>query len=183
MVEDTTLTNFTDNLIVANPKSWGQGGHAFVFDGTAAAFSWSNDAQGFGPNLIEFHTTDDIDDGNDEIDTAAAHGYATGDAVYYQDQGGAVSMGLTDGTLYYVRAVTTTSLSFHSNWERAIANTNKIALTASGAETHEIASANAAIFNNTASGTRYRQWYCSVYPERGRRDYRSERWCNNNCHS
>lgn len=153
LIADTTISNLVNNTIVSpTATTWGKGGHAFEFTGTPAAFAWTNALSGFGPDLIEFHTTDDIDDVNDELDVTA-HGYSTGDAVYYQDQGGVASIGLTDGQLYYVRAVTANSLSFHTNWERAIANTNKVALTATGAETHEIASARAAIFNNTGSGT------------------------------
>lgn len=63
------------------------------------------------------------------------HGWTTGDAVYY-DRPSALAYpynitGLTDGTIYYVRVITSNSVSFYPTAADAIADTNKILLTGS----------------------------------------------------
>ena len=58
-------------------------------------------------------------------------------------------MGLTDNTLYYVNAQTTTTLSFHTTPDDAIDDLSKVNLTASGTETHAIYDANAAVWNSS----------------------------------
>lgn len=93
--------------------------------------------------------TSSVNEGADTITTDSTHGYSNGDAVYYQDQGGSVNMGLTDGNLYYVRAPSTTTLSFYPTKADATADTNIIALTQSGSETHYIYSAKADVYNNS----------------------------------
>ncbi len=104
---------------------------------------------GGGPAARSFNTGTGVDSANDIITTDAAHGYADGDAVYYQDQGGTQNIGLTDGTLYYVNAQSITTLSFHTTKANAIADTSRVNLTSSGSETHYIYSAKADVFNNS----------------------------------
>jgi hypothetical protein len=58
---------------------------------------------------------------------SVAHGWSTGQAVTIQASEG----GLTGGTVYYIRAASTTTLTFHTTFADAQANTNKVNLTAS----------------------------------------------------
>lgn len=98
-----------------------------------------------------FNTFSGVNESTDVITTDAAHGYSHGDGVYYQDQGGTTLGGLTDGNLYYVRAVSTTTLAFYNTKANALADTSQIALTAAGSpgETHYIYSAKADVYNNS----------------------------------
>lgn len=105
---------------------------------------------GGGVAKRSFNTGTDVNSGTEIVTVDAAHGYVDGDAVYYQDQGGSVTMGLTDGTMYYVNAQSSTTLSFHTTKAAAIADTGKVNLTSSGSETHYIYSAKADVYN--ASG-------------------------------
>ena len=97
----------------------------------------------------EFGTTSGVNGTTEVITTNAAHGLVDGDAVYYNDGGGAVSVGLTDGNRYYVNEITTTTLSLHVTKQDATSDTNRVNLTASGAETHALYSTKAAILNNS----------------------------------
>lgn len=137
-VQDSTFQLSSDEDIGHGIELTATGTYSFV----GLLFS------GYGPALVEFDTTSDVDAGTDVV-TATAHGYTTGDAVYYQDQGGSASMGLTDGTLYYVRAVSVNTLGFYTTKALAVADTSRIALTSTGGETHELASAKAAIYNSS----------------------------------
>lgn len=141
------------------------GGHGWRVDSGASplditGISWT----GYGPDPgdgqgMAFDTETDVDGVNDEIDYVG-HGFATGDPVYYSkydpDDGslGTESIGLTNGALLYVRAVTADSVSTHYTRYAAVTNANKIGLTASGAgngEQHTLYSANAAVVNNTGA--------------------------------
>lgn len=128
-------------------------GHAIEID-TAGTYSFSNNTfndywthSGGAGDGAEFGTTSGVASGTDIITTDAAHGFTTGDPVYYNDNGGAVSIGLTDGNRYYVRVLSTTTLTLHNTRLAADDNLDIINLTASGAETHTLYSANAAILN------------------------------------
>ncbi|OGV97342.1 hypothetical protein A2W24_06450 [Microgenomates group bacterium RBG_16_45_19] len=104
---------------------------------------------GGGPAAIAFHTQTDVDADNDEID-ATGHGYTDGDAIYYQDQGGTDTIGLTDGNMYYVNAVTVDSLAFYPTKADALADTNQVALSDGAAgQTHFLYSAKADVYNNS----------------------------------
>lgn len=104
---------------------------------------------GGGPTEISFHTQTAVDVSNDEIDVSS-HGYATGDAIYYQDQGGSDTIGLTDGNLYYVRAITADALAFYSTKADALADTNQINLSDGAAgQTHYLYSAKADVYNHS----------------------------------
>lgn len=104
---------------------------------------------GGGPAERNFNTGTGVNSSTDIVTVDAAHGYADGDAVYYQDQGGIQNIGLTDGTLYYVNAQSATTLSFHTTKADAIADTSRVDLTSGGSETHYIYSAKADVYNNS----------------------------------
>ncbi|MBI5044642.1 MAG: hypothetical protein HZC02_01840 [Candidatus Levybacteria bacterium] len=132
-----------------NTNNDGDIGHSIELTATGT-HAFDNIAfAGGGVAKRSFNTTTGVDAGTDIITVDAAHGYVDGDAIYYQDQGGSQNMGLTDGTLYYVNAQSTTTLSFHTTKADAIANTNKVALTSAGGETHSIYSAKADVYNNS----------------------------------
>jgi hypothetical protein len=104
---------------------------------------------GYGAALVQFHTTNDVSSGADTV-TKTGHGYTTGEQVMYRKQGGTQAIGLTDATVYYVRAVDANTLAFYTTNALAVSDTSRINLTAGGAETHEVASMAAAIYNNRA---------------------------------
>ena len=104
---------------------------------------------GFGPDKQTFHTTTDVDAGTDVVTTDTAHGYVHGDPIIYQKMGGSVAMGLADGTTYFVRAPSTTTLAFYTTQANALADTSRLALTSTGSETHHLYSPTAAIYNNS----------------------------------
>jgi len=60
-------------------------------------------------------------------DFAVVHGWVTGTVVYPEFTVG----GLTLGTQYFIRAVDTDTVSFHTTYADAVANTNRVNLTAS----------------------------------------------------
>jgi hypothetical protein len=64
---------------------------------------------------------------NDTVDFAAAHGWTTGTAVTPDATGG----GLTAGTIYYINAADSDTISFHTTVAAAEAGTSKVDLTAS----------------------------------------------------
>jgi hypothetical protein len=84
-----------------------------------------------------FNTTTDVNE-TDDVITEVGHGFSTGTSVTYTKEGGTAAIGLTDGNLYYVRAVSADTLSFHATVADAEANANKIALTSIGDEPHKI---------------------------------------------
>lgn len=109
----------------------------------------ANTFTGFGPDKQTFHTTTDVNATTDVVTTDTEHGYVDGSPVFYQKMGGSVNVGLTDGTIYYVRAVSTTELSFHTSASNAQFDILRIALTSTGSETHHIYSATAGVYNNS----------------------------------
>ncbi len=90
---------------------------------------------------------------SEQLNTDAAHGFATGDAVYYNDEGGVEGIGLTDGNKYYVNVVDGDTVTVHLTKAAAIAGSSAINLTTSGSETQSLYSSKAALFNDTSSGT------------------------------
>jgi hypothetical protein len=86
----------------------------------------------------EFHTNDDVDATNDEMDITA-HGFETGDHVQYSKDGGSDSMGLSESTDYWVRKVTDDSISIHTTRQGSFADTSQVSLSQSGGtETHNL---------------------------------------------
>jgi hypothetical protein len=135
------------SLVAGGTFTAGDNGHALEIIVTGSFQFSGNTFNDYNITEQTFDTTDDIDDGADEIDLTG-HPYTTGDAIYYI-AGGLQSIGLTDSTRYYIRSVTANAISLHVTKEDAESNSNKIALTAGGAETHALYSANAALFNNS----------------------------------
>lgn len=128
-------------------------GHSIRITATGTYTFDGHTFSGGGPAAFSFHTQTDVDAVNDEIDYVG-HGYSTGDAIYYQDQGGTDTIGLTDGTLYYVRAITADALAFYPTKADALADTNQIDLSdGSGGETHYIYSAKADVFVDASGST------------------------------
>jgi len=109
----------------------------------------SHQFSGGGPAHFGFLTQTDVDPSADTI-AETNHGYSTGDAVYYQDQGGTPDIGLADGSMYYVRADSVSLLGFFPTKADALANSNRVPLSDGAAEqTHYIYSAKADVFNNS----------------------------------
>lgn len=105
----------------------------------------------FGPTVFGFHTTNDVDASAETV-TKASHGYTDGDPIQYMKQGGSAAIGLTDTAIYYVRAVSSSLLSFYDTAAHAIAGgaTGRSDLSQAGTETHYINSLGAAIFNDSS---------------------------------
>jgi hypothetical protein len=139
------LDIFSNNTFTGSSTS----GHAIRISSAGTVTFVGNTFTSYGPAARSFNTGTGVDSGTDIITTDAAHGYTDGDPIYYQDQGGSVTMGLTDGTLYYVNAQSSTTLSFHTSSADATADTSRVDLTSTGTETHYIYSAGAAIYNNS----------------------------------
>ena len=85
-----------------------------------------------------FGTTSGVNATDDIITTNAAHGFSDTAPVTYSKQGGSAAIGLTDGAVYYVNSLSDTMLSLHTTVDDALNDTNRIALTADGAETHRL---------------------------------------------
>ena len=54
-----------------------------------------------------------------EIITYPTHGWTTGDAVYYTNEGGASIGGLSNGTLYYIRVLTASTFALYDTLSHA----------------------------------------------------------------
>ena len=127
-------------------------GHAIRITSAGTITFSGNTFTSYGPAARSFNTSSSgIANSTDIITLDAAHGYSNGDPIYYQDQGGVQTVGLTDGNLYYARSETSTSISTYDTAAHAIAGgaTGLTNLTAAGSETHYIYSAGAAIYNNS----------------------------------
>jgi hypothetical protein len=155
-IDDTTEAADLKNLTFINNNVAGPTAHSIKFDGTGSHnvdnYKFTNP---LGRTAFGFHTNDDVDASNDEVDYTA-HGYSDGDAVYYQKHSGTDIMGLTNSTLYYVNAQTADALSFHTSEADAISGSSKVNLSQSGgSETHWIYSAKADCYNGTAGNITY----------------------------
>lgn len=106
---------------------------------------------GFEGNPATFDTDTGVDGGTEVITTDAAHNFTTEDAIYYNDRGGTETIGLTDGNQYWVRNLTSTTLSLHTSAADATSDTARVNLTASAGgsgETHALGREAAAVFND-----------------------------------
>jgi len=145
------LTSNDPALISNCTFAQGSFGHAIELAAATAGNSYDvsgNIFTGYGPTVFGFHTTNDVNATTDVV-TEVAHGYTTGNAIRYMKQGGTAAIGLTDNTTYYVRAVTVDTIAFYASENNALTDTSRIALTATGTETHYINSLDAAIYNNS----------------------------------
>jgi len=120
-------------------------GSPFTLDALTFENYWSPADNGWN-----FHTQTGVEPTTDVITTDAAHGFSDGDAVFYNNEGGTDTVGLTNAAKYYVNAITTTTLSIHATQSAAEGDTSRIALTdGTGGETHSLYSGNAAVFNDS----------------------------------
>ena len=97
----------------------------------------------------EFDANGGVDAGTEVITTDGNHGFTTGDEVYYNDNGGTSIGGLTDGNRYYANVISATTFSLHRSKHNAIADTNRINLTAGSTEQHTFYSGKAGIVNTS----------------------------------
>lgn len=144
IIGNATATEFTDaNKTIVFPNNRVDAGFNSLTIGLNSASTTISITDttfigaGSGAIIQDFHTTNDVDGTNEEVDIVG-HGYKTGDYLDYSKQGGTASMGLTDGNDYWVNAVTEDSISFHTTRISALAGTSKVNLTASGTETHRL---------------------------------------------
>lgn len=141
-VADPTI--FNNNIFI------GGGGHAIRITTSGTYFFVGNTFTTFGPAARYFRTQTDVNGTTDVITFDAAHGYSTGSPVYYQDHGGSNTVGLVDGTLYYIRNIASNQLAFYDTENDANNDTSRKNLTAAGSdENHYIYSAKAAIYNDS----------------------------------
>ena len=152
LIEADTLANIKNNIFVSS-LSAGNDGHVvellatgtFAFDGNTLSGYWTPAMNGWN-----FHTITGVDAATEVITTDAAHGFADGDAAYYNNGGGSDTVGLTNLAKYYVNVITTTTLSLHLTRASAIADVARVNLS-DGAlgQTHSLFSSKAAIYNNS----------------------------------
>lgn len=142
------LASLSDMSFVSGPT-----GHAIRVT-SASARTWDHSLSGYwSPADLGWNFSTAQAFTSEQLDTNAAHGFTTGDAVYYNDEGGAENIGLTNGNKYYVNVVDSNTVTVHLTKAAAIAPSSAIDLTTSGSETQSLYSANAALFNDTSSGT------------------------------
>ena len=114
---------------------------------------WSH--SGDAADGATFNTTTGI--GSNLITTDSPHGFTSGERVFYNNNGGSASIGLTNDNFYHADVVSTTTLYLHNtrfDANRGVTPT-RISLTSTGGETHTLYSANAAIINNTGGLTTF----------------------------
>ena len=150
-VKTDTLVNIDDcDFTLAGDEI----GHAIEID-TAGTYGFvGNFFSGYwispdNEKGAEFDANGGVDAGTDVITTDGLHGFATGDEIYYNDNGGTSVGGLTDGNRYYVNVLSTTTFSLHRSKHNANADSNRIALTAGSTEQHTFYSGKAAIVNTS----------------------------------
>ena len=85
------------------------------------------------PNTVTFNVLTQVNIATDAI-TLASHGFAVGNTVVYNNEGGTQNIGLTSGTTYYVVAVTTDTLKLSATSGGSVINLTA----AGGTEVHSI---------------------------------------------
>lgn len=151
LITAATLANILRCEVTA-----GDEGHFVEITATGAYGFVGNTFTGFwthsNPDTADgatFNASTGVDGGTEVITTDEAHGFTTGDAVYYNDEGGTAVGGLTDGDRYYANVLSTTTLSLHTTRAAAIADSSRINLTAGSSEEHALYSGKAVVFNDT----------------------------------
>jgi hypothetical protein len=98
-----------------------------------------------------FHTISGINGPASKITTQAAHGFKNGEPVYYNNEGGSDTVGLTNAERYYAGRLSGTAFTLHNTRRAALDATMALALTtgASG-EYQALYSGNAVLFNDSA---------------------------------
>lgn len=151
----TNTTENIDNCIFT--LSGNEAGHAievdtagsYNLDGNILSGYWSSPDN---ENGATFDTTDavGVDSTGNDITTTGNHGFSTGDEVWYNDNGGTDTIGLTDGNRYYVNVISATNFSLHRSKENANSDTNRVNLNNTGTgETHTFYSGKAAVVNTS----------------------------------
>jgi hypothetical protein len=133
-----TATEFTDsNRVLFFPDTLTDVGFAGLSLGLQSASTTItiNDCSFIGEGRTNLKrwidSENEVDGTNDEIDHVA-HGFETGQAVLYSDEGGTAISGLTDATEYFVEAVTADAFSLHTTRQAAMTSATPIVLTAAG---------------------------------------------------
>ena len=133
-------------------------GHAIELDGTAGSGTLSgNTFTGYksDPSGVtagsgwEFNNETEVSSNN--VIFSYPHGISSGNSFYYEVQANG-NIGLTDGGLYYLRSVDSSTVSVHETEYGAVNNTNTISITALGGGsggTNSFYSSNAAFHNST----------------------------------
>ena len=85
------------------------------------------------PSTVTFNVLTQVNIATDAI-TLANHGFAVGNTVVYNNEGGTQNIGLTSGTTYYVVAVTTDTLKLSATSGGSVINLTA----AGGTEVHSI---------------------------------------------
>ena len=85
------------------------------------------------PNTVTFNVLTQVNIATDAI-TLANHGFAVGNTVVYNNEGGTQNIGLTSGTTYYVVAVTTDTIKLSATSGGSVINLTA----AGGTEVHSI---------------------------------------------
>ncbi len=126
-------------------------GHAVeVTSNAASPFSWTHDLSGYwAPANLGWNFSTAQAFTSEQLNTDAAHGFATGDAVFYNNEGGIQGIGLTNGNKYYVNVVDSDTVTVHLTKSAAVAGSSAIDLTTSGSETQSLYSSKAALFNDS----------------------------------
>lgn len=145
LIETDDLADMNDCSVAAGTE-----GHAveifatgtFAYNGNLFPGFWNPSPLGWNFSTAQAFTSE-------ALDTDANHGFTSGEAVFYNDEGGVEGIGLTDGNKYYVNAIDANTVSVHRSREDAVADANRINLTTSGSETQSLYSARAALFNDS----------------------------------
>jgi hypothetical protein len=110
----------------------GTGGALTLQAGTGGASGASGGAvsitagTGQGVATISFSVPGGVNGTTEVITTSSSHGLVTGDTVMYDDNGGGYIIGLAENKVYYVRNLSSTTLSLHPTSADASANTNAV---------------------------------------------------------
>ncbi len=100
--------------------------------------NFTNTRLTFPDRTITFDTSTGVNGTTEVITTDTAHGFEDGDGVYYGTDGGVASIGLTNGTLYYVNVLSAFTISLHLTRQNAIDDAFRVDLTSGGGETHAL---------------------------------------------
>jgi len=146
-VSTADLDMFSDCTFTGSTTS----GHAIRLSSTGSVSFSGNTFTSYGPAARSFNAATGVNTTTDVITLDDSHGYANGEPAYFQDQGGTAPTGLTDGSLYYVRSESSTTITLYDTAAHAIAGgaTGRADITATGSGTQYIYSAAAAIYNNS----------------------------------
>jgi len=119
---------------------------SYTLDGNILTGYWTSPDN---ENGATFDTITGVDAATETI-TSNGHGFSNGDEIYYNDNGGTDTIGITDGNRYYAGNVTANTFTVHRSKENGAAGTNAINLSdGSTGETHTFYSGKAAIVNSS----------------------------------